>query len=67
MIDNKTTEIETSSNDLISISYTFFEVRMGQIFHTLYGSSTQMLHEQSFWPAIQELKKLAQEELPGGA
>jgi hypothetical protein len=42
-------------------TYSMFEITMGQIFHGLYGSTTEDLDKQWFWKDIQELKKMAQE------
>jgi len=39
--------------------YSAFEIRMGQIFHALYGSTTAPLEEQAWWGEIQKLKALA--------
>jgi len=50
---------------MIEKTYTKFDIAMGQIFHQLYGSTTESLDEQWFWPKIQELKKCAQEEMLG--
>lgn len=45
-----------------SILYTWFEIYMDSLFHKAYGSTSGLPHEQSYWPQIMELKRLAREE-----
>ncbi|KKL51201.1 hypothetical protein LCGC14_2297880, partial [marine sediment metagenome] len=39
-------------------SYTFFELAMSQLFHSLHGSSTETMEKQWYWKDIQGLKNV---------
>jgi hypothetical protein len=45
------------------VTYSMFEVEMSQMFFRSCGGSTEPLEMQPYWPEIQKLKKLAQDEL----
>ncbi len=47
-------------NDVIT--YTAFEVAMANLFHGFYGSTTDFIHKQDWWPEVEKLRQMAIED-----